>query len=245
MMAWPWGSDKSSTERAPPQSSIPSRTSTANQTPPESNPSPDPVPKTSNAPLARDEIADRELQNFLAELEADAQPSSSKYNRVPQPPPPHSKRRDSSAPGITKPANLTLEDDLFPVEMSCREAFDAAFYCQSLGGQFNNVYRYGGIKNCSQHWSSFWFCMRTKSHSSQQRADMIREHYKKRALKYKVGPSSEDIWETREERLPWGVAFSEPVEEIIGTDQEWNERERVRREQRVNDINGTMPPKAT
>ncbi len=72
---------------------------------------------------------------------------------------------------------------------------------------------------------------------------MIREHYKKRAMKYKVGPSSEDIWEARQERLQWGEAFSEPVEEVIGSDQEWNERERLRREQRVHDINGTMPPR--
>jgi len=62
---------------------------------------------------------------------------------------------------------------------------------------------------------------------------MIREHYKKRALKYKVGPSSEDVWESREKRMGWGEAFREPVEEVPGSDEEWNERERARRKGRV------------
>jgi len=62
---------------------------------------------------------------------------------------------------------------------------------------------------------------------------MIRNHYKKRALKYKVGPSSEDIWESREKRLEFGEAFSHQVEKVAETDEEWNERERRRREGRV------------
>jgi hypothetical protein len=64
--------------------------------------------------------------------------------------------------------------------------------------------------------------------------DMIREHYKRKTLKYKVGPSSEDVWESRDNRLEWGEAFSEPVEAHVGSDEEWNERERRRREGRVN-----------
>ena len=62
---------------------------------------------------------------------------------------------------------------------------------------------------------------------------MIREHYKRKALKYKVGPSSEDIWDSRDEKLVWGEAFSEPVDTPAGSDEEWNRRERLRREGRV------------
>jgi hypothetical protein len=63
--------------------------------------------------------------------------------------------------------------------------------------------------------------------------DLIRAHYKRKSLKYKIGPSSEDIWESRDRRLEWGEAFSEPVEAPAGSDEEWNRRERLRREGRV------------
>ena len=92
---------------------------------------------------------------------------------------------------------------LYPKTMSCREAFDTAFYCQSLGGQFVNVYRYGGIRNCSEEWRNFWFCMRTNRGlmNDEERGGMIQEHYRKRETKYKNGPSSEDVWRLREVRV--------------------------------------------
>jgi hypothetical protein len=62
---------------------------------------------------------------------------------------------------------------------------------------------------------------------------MIRDHYKRKALKYKIGPSSEDVWESREEKLEWGEAFSEPVVARANSDEEWNRREQLRREGRV------------
>ena len=76
-----------------------------------------------------------------------------------------------------------------------------------MGGQFNNVYRYGGIKDCSEHWSAFWFCRRTKSYADDQRAGRIRDFYRARAVKYKIGPSSEDVWQVRKE--PVLGAFAE------------------------------------
>jgi hypothetical protein len=121
--------------------------------------------KTSKRQPTRDEHAESEFRSLLEELEADVRPSSTKYNRVPQPPPQHS--------NISKPSNLTLEEELLPTEMSCRQAFDAAFYCQSLGGQFNNLYRYGGIRSCSENWKDFWFCMRTKSYTPEQKESAL------------------------------------------------------------------------
>jgi hypothetical protein len=59
---------------------------------------------------------------------------------------------------------------------------------------------------------------------------IIRAHYKKKSLKYKLGPSSEDVWELRNKKLEWGEAFSEPVEAYVGSDEEWNRLERMRRE---------------
>jgi hypothetical protein len=89
----------------------------------------------------------------------------------------------------------------FPETMSCRQAFDDAFYCQSLGGQFNNVYRYGSLRSCSEHWSQFWFCMRTRQKGEETKKQEIQEWYKKREEKYRVGPSSEDVWEERAEKV--------------------------------------------
>lgn len=48
---------------------------------------------------------------------------------------------------------------------------------------------------------------------------MVLDHYRQRAVKYKVGPSSEDVWEVREE----------PVEGAFAGDLEALEREEVER----------------
>lgn len=81
--------------------------------------------------------------------------------------------------------------------MSCRTAFDYAFFCQSFGGQFVNVYRYGELRSCSEHWENFRLCMRTKGWSEEMRRKAIRDHNRKKAIKYKTGPSSEDVWDVR------------------------------------------------
>ncbi|KZZ96911.1 hypothetical protein AAP_00554 [Ascosphaera apis ARSEF 7405] len=91
------------------------------------------------------------------------------------------------------------EYNLYPREMSCRSAFDYAFFCQSFGGQFVNVYRYGGLRSCSDRWSEFWFCMRTNQLPDGERQAAIADYYRKKAIKYKTGPSSEDVWEMRTE----------------------------------------------
>ena len=52
-----------------------------------------------------------------------------------------------------------------------------------------------------------------------------------------IGKSSEDVWKSRERKLEWGTAFCEPVTEFEGDDEQWNSRERERRE-RV--VDGTM-----
>jgi hypothetical protein len=121
--------------------------------------------KTSKRQLLRDELAESEFRSLLEELEADVRPSSTKYNPVPRSPPQHT--------SISTPSNLTLEEELLPTEMSCRQAFDAAFYCQSFGGQFNNLYRYGGIRSCSENWKDFWFCMRTKSYTPERKESAL------------------------------------------------------------------------
>ncbi|MCJ1387163.1 hypothetical protein MMC18_000003 [Xylographa bjoerkii] len=154
------------------------------------------VPQKPRA-LTPDEQADAELQDLLKEFNtASAQDAPAKSSRaflaslIQEAPPPSEVNHSSIAP-----------ERLYPTTMSCRAAFDSAFYCQSLGGQFTNLYRYGGMRNCSDQWSNFWFCMRTNrgTMGEEERKRRIQKHYEGRAEKYKVGPSSEDVWEVREE----------------------------------------------
>jgi hypothetical protein len=115
--------------------------------------------------------------------------------------------------------------------MSCREAFDAAFYCQSLGGQWNAVYREGEVRSCSAHWEDFWFCMRTRTNSGPSKAAAIREYYRGKELaKYGPGkPSSTDVWEARTEKVPVGSTFNEPLQSPDISDEEWRVLEIQRR----------------
>ncbi|KAL2259198.1 hypothetical protein VTK26DRAFT_7202 [Humicola hyalothermophila] len=107
------------------------------------------------------------------------------------------------------PQSLAMSEHLLPTTMSCRDAFDYAWHCHTPGSQLTAVYRYGSIRPCTELWDDFWFCMRTKSYSPAMRAAAIQAHYRaKEEAKYGGGrPSSEDVWESREERVPPGTAF--------------------------------------
>ncbi|KAI9816361.1 MAG: hypothetical protein M1832_005118 [Thelocarpon impressellum] len=142
-----------------------------------------PHPRGAPPVLSRDEQAELELRDFLAQIQAEG--------------PRHSPA--GSGEDAAPPMSSIAPESLYPTRMSCREAFDSAFYCQSMGGQFNNLYRYGGMKDCGGHWGAFWFCMRTKSYPDDEKARRIQAFYRGRAGRYKVGPSSEDVWEVRRE----------------------------------------------
>ncbi|RSL90193.1 hypothetical protein CEP51_000819 [Fusarium floridanum] len=205
-MGWLWSSsnkDKPSTpsEEAPP-------TSTPTQ------------PPTSTSTSS---TTDPEIQKFIDLFE-------SEKNTKPSPP----SQKDQQQSSSSLPSWLTLKkstrattptpsdipprdalsEALLPTDMSCRQAFDQAWACNSMGGQWNAVYRYGEMRSCSEHWDDFWFCMRTKGYSSEMREKAIREHYRaKEFVKYGPGkPSSEDVWESREERVPEGSTFNQPIE---------------------------------
>ncbi|KAF2203967.1 hypothetical protein GQ43DRAFT_388852 [Delitschia confertaspora ATCC 74209] len=101
----------------------------------------------------------------------------------------------------------------YPDTMSCRQAFDSAFYCRSLGGAFNDIYRYGELKSCSDHWSDFWFCMRNKSKAESVKRELIIERYKEKEAKIRGGPNSEDVWRARRPNERLRNAFQEPLDE--------------------------------
>lgn len=108
-----------------------------------------------------------------------------------------------------------------------------AYYCQSLGGQWNNVYRYGDLRSCSELWNDFFFCMRAKgTPAGKVKEDMIKEHYRGKLLaKYGPGkPSSEDVWQERKERVAPDEAFALPVEPPQVDDVELQKWEMARME---------------
>lgn len=211
-MGWLWASRSPASHSAPAQPQPPSK----------------PDPAQSPSP---NEPVDPELQRFLGLLKADTDDASAVT--------PSSTRQSSSSPWLSPeaaprtatPPREALAESILPTEMSCRQAFDLAFYCGTLGGQFINLYRYGSSRSCSDLWDEFWFCMRTRSHAGEVKKNMIRQYYRdKERAKYGPGkPSSEDIWESRPYKLPPGTAFSQEVEELDLDDNEWRRRERQRR----------------
>lgn len=124
----------------------------------------------------------------------------------------------TSSQSVPVPSDIS-PDSLYPTDLSCRSALDYAMFCQSFGGQFVNIYRYGTFRSCSNHWEDFWLCMRTRNWDKKDREKAIQEHYRKKAVKWKTGPSSEDVWEVRQE--PVKDAFQGNLEELEARIAEW------------------------
>lgn len=130
--------------------------------------------------------------------------------------PPSLSTPTSSTPSPTPTTTDHEEfDPTLPRSMSCRAAFDSAFYCSSLGGHFNDLYRYGQLRSCSDHWSDFWFCMRTKNSYSgpEVKERLIQERYAEKEKAIKATPNSEDVWQRRgkgeEVKEPFAMAGKE------------------------------------
>ncbi|KAI3341583.1 hypothetical protein F4824DRAFT_449385 [Ustulina deusta] len=160
-------------------------------------------------------------------------PSWSTRSQPPAPPsPPSSSSLAQPTPQTTEPGRLDpVSESLLPTSMSCRQAFDHAFHCNSLGGQWTSVYRSGGVRSCSEQWDDFWFCMRTRAYSGPVKEAAVRDYYRQKELrKYGPGmPSSTDVWEPRPEKLPPGAAFQGRYEKPDISDEEWRRQEIERR----------------
>lgn len=88
-----------------------------------------------------------------------------------------------------------------------------------------DVYRYGEWQPCSEHWGDFWFALKVRTTGEPVKSDMIRARYRGKLAKYRLGPSSEDIWKSREKMVKEGEAFAYEFPEDEGLDVEWNARE--------------------
>lgn len=185
-MAWNWRSSQETSAQEdttqPPSPTASATTST----------SPDPLasltsPAVRNAtlpkkPLTRDAQAYEELIDLFASIDPD-----------------QTKRAASVAREVASRPAEELRDSLFASQMSCSQCFDMAYYCSSIGGQLNNVYRYGALRSCSDLWAQWRFCMRSKAWGEETRRMKIRDFNREKAAKYKIGKSSEDVWEVRRE----------------------------------------------
>ena len=156
-------------------------------------------PRTAqNANESRNAKADRELEDLINSLSyPDSKALSQRTDNSlpqPQPEPEHQPISRTNADGT-----LNIHPRaLYPRTMSCRHAFDQAFYCASLGGKFKDIYRFGALQPCSEQWGAFWFCMRTKSYAPEEKERLIVEHYRQREERKRMGVgSSEDVWELR------------------------------------------------
>ncbi|KAK5635250.1 hypothetical protein RRF57_010962 [Xylaria bambusicola] len=159
-------------------------------------------------------------------------PSAAAQEPSTSPTSPSPSTHSSPEPASSLPPRLDpISESLLPTTMSCRQAFDHAFHCNSLGGQWTSVYRSGTVRSCSEQWSDFWFCMRTRAYSGTVKEEAIKDFYRQKELrKYGPGmPNSTDIWEPRTERLPPGTAFQERYEKPDINDEEWRRMEIERR----------------
>ncbi|KAA8905969.1 hypothetical protein FN846DRAFT_949419 [Sphaerosporella brunnea] len=158
------------------------------------NPAPPPPPPL---PQTREEQADSELAALIAELDRE-----------------HTENARATERNKRVPAANDDKTGL-PTEMNCLTAFDEMFYCYSFGGQFLNIYRYGSFRDCSEKSADWRFCMKTKVRGEVARRAMILARNKEKAAKYKVGKSSEDVWNVRKE--PVKDAFNGNFEDLRDT----------------------------
>ncbi|KAF1977349.1 hypothetical protein BU23DRAFT_294521 [Bimuria novae-zelandiae CBS 107.79] len=134
---------------------------------------------------------------------------------APTPTPASHSSAQAPEPTITTPS--ADDDPSLPTTMSCRAAFDAAFYCSSLGGHFNDIYRYGHLRSCSEHWADWRFCMSLTGASREGRANVIRERYREKEAKTMKQPNSEDVWRRRSpsEKIEKPFRFAEQEAEMV------------------------------
>ncbi|USW53516.1 hypothetical protein Slin15195_G068350 [Septoria linicola] len=169
-------------------------------------PSPTPASSTSTSSQpTREQAADAELDALIREFSSSDPTNASKALTALE------KSEQTALPAQTRseppPTSRVLPDGgldispaaMYPRQMSCRQAFDQAFYCQSLGGKFNDIYRYGHLRSCSEQWGAFWFCMRTRTLPETEKEEEIRRFYQERDERRakERGGSSEDVWELR------------------------------------------------
>ena len=174
-----------------------------------------------DADKSRDAQADKELEVFLnsfATSESSTEHGSS--HGVPKPALKPQAEERSDHDRILPDGSLDISPAaMYPRTMSCRQAFDQAYYCQSLGGKFNDIYRYGAMQSCSEQWGAFWFCMRTRTQPQKEREIQIKDYYAARdERRRKEFGSSESVWEIRHKAVQTAFDKDPDADEEGGVD---------------------------
>ncbi|KAK6431366.1 hypothetical protein LTR95_012471 [Oleoguttula sp. CCFEE 5521] len=172
--------------------------------------------QSSPGPAERDPEVDAFLREFGVEPTATDATAHDGLHPKTIPAAPPAPLTDTTGRRVNADGTLDISPSaLYPRTMSCRTAFDAAFYCQSAGGKFNDIYRYGSLQPCSEHWGAFWFCMRIRTYKESDKQELIADYYRKREerRKEKFG-SSENVWEIRTKGVD--MAFGEKYDEAEG-----------------------------
>ncbi|CAJ2511071.1 Uu.00g066960.m01.CDS01 [Anthostomella pinea] len=238
-------SSSSSSSQATAQQAQPARPAAVQESKPETRPAAAPNPATSSSNSSSSWSS---LWSSAQQQEQPPPPTQASSSRLPASAPMITQRESASFSSLWEDAQShsdqqpptrldPLSESLLPTTMSCRQAFDHAYHCNGLGGQWTSVYREGAVRSCSEQWDDFWFCMRTRAYTGAIKEEAIRDHYRQKELKkYGPGqPSSTDVWEPRTERLPPGAAFGVRYEMPDVSDEEWRrlEIERRRRVQQM------------
>ncbi|MDI1489201.1 MAG: hypothetical protein OHK93_008479 [Ramalina farinacea] len=221
-MGWLWSSSE---KQKPPETITKSQTepppdpsSTSNQN--EEFPTPSSTDPTSSrqSHKTRDQQANEEVLTYFKSLQT---PPAAVPRRLETPDDDDDDDDlddDDDDDPSSNPKPLLTPSHLYPSKTNCHQHFDQAFHCQSPGGQFLHVYRYGTMRNCSQHWSNFWWCVRTNrgyGSSKTEREDKVRRRYweqDQRTRQRREG-CSEDVWRQRRYRVDEGVFVTGEVPE--------------------------------
>lgn len=215
-MGWMWSSAPS--DQQPPSNPTPRESTTTSKSPssdalPATQEQPPPITKSSN----REELAEAKLRSFLQSLEPPDRPASDIV------PTTTADRSSISSQNNLRPSGLVplTPSHTLPSSVSCRTIFDNAFHCQSLGGQWNSLYRYGGLRNCSGLWYEFWWCMRTNRGfmTEEERKRRVMRRYEEKERVLREGPNSEDIWQQRKVLLGsvWNERYEDEEESTNGS----------------------------
>ena len=129
-------------------------------------------------------------------------------------------------------------------DMSCQSAFDYAMLCYNLSGQWNAIYRTGTMKNCSEEWADFWFCMHHRGLQGEAREYAFRDYYReKERKKYEGRPNSEDVWKPRKHVVKDGAFLTHPLPKWDMSDQDWQQEEMKQRKALREKLD--LPPEGT
>ncbi|KAJ7251521.1 hypothetical protein B0H12DRAFT_1119363 [Mycena haematopus] len=85
---------------------------------------------------------------------------------------------------------------------SCTNHLDTYFACNAIRNLVKSMYRYGRLReDCSEKWAEYKFCMSLKWTGTDERRDVW---IRRKAIwwaKRRLGKSSEDVWQVRDEPL--------------------------------------------